>query len=393
MHVAAIIAAGGRGQRLAAGLPKQLLPLGGRAILERSVAAFVEADCIDEIVVVLPEELAGNPPPYLRAVSKPLKVLAGGARRQDSVAIGFDEVSGRAEVVVVHDAARPFVSPALIARTIDAAVACGAAIPAIASRDTVKAVRPGEGPGRAVERTLPRGDLVLVQTPQAFRTEILADGIALGRRGAEATDEASLVELAGHEVRLVDGDTWNIKITMPEDLALARGLVAVADGDSARPTIRVGTGYDLHRFAAGRRLVLGGVTIPFALGLDGHSDADALCHAITDAVLGAAAAGDIGRHYPDSDDRWKGASSLDLLQRAVGLITERGFVVVNVDAVVIAERPRLAPYHDEIVARLAAALGVPPSSVSVKGKTNEGIGEIGRGEAIAVHAVALLRSV
>jgi 2-C-methyl-D-erythritol 4-phosphate cytidylyltransferase/2-C-methyl-D-erythritol 2,4-cyclodiphosphate synthase len=392
MHVAAIIAAGGRGQRLAAGVPKQLLPLGRLTILERSVAAFVASDRIDEIVVVLPEELAANPPSYLRVAGKPLRILAGGARRQDSVAIGFDAVSRSADVVVVHDAARPFVNPGLIARTIDAAVESGAAIPAIASRDTVKEVRPDGGTGRAVERTLPRGALVLVQTPQAFRTAVLAEGIALGRRGVEATDEASLVEQAGHEVRLVDGDPRNIKITMPEDLALARGVMAVDEGDGTGPAVRVGTGYDLHRLAHGRPLVLGGVTIPFALGLDGHSDADALCHAVSDAILGAAAAGDIGRHFPDTDERWKGASSLDLLKRAVGLVRERGFAVVNVDAVVIAERPRLAPYHDEIVARLAATLGVPPSAVSVKGKTSEGVGEIGHGEAIAVHAVALLRS-
>jgi 2-C-methyl-D-erythritol 4-phosphate cytidylyltransferase/2-C-methyl-D-erythritol 2,4-cyclodiphosphate synthase len=393
MHVAAIIAAGGRGQRLAAGLPKQLLPLGRGTILEHSLAAFVASDRIDEIVVVLPEELVVNPPSYLRVAGKPLRIVAGGARRQDSVAIGFDAISRCADVVIVHDAARPFVTPDLIAKTIDAAVESGAAIPAIAPRDTVKAVRPQEGPRRTVEQTLPRGDLVLVQTPQAFRTAVLAEGIALGRRGVDATDEASLVEQAGHEVRLVDGDPRNIKITTPEDLALARGVIAVAEGEGTGSAVRVGTGYDLHRFAAGRPLVLGGVVIPFAVGLDGHSDADALCHAVTDAVLGAAAAGDIGRHFPDTDDRWKDASSLDLLKRAVSLVRDRGFAVVNVDAVVIAERPRLAPYHDEIVARLASTLGVPPSAVSVKGKTSEGIGETGRGEAIVVHAVALLRSV
>ena len=393
MHVAAIIAAGGRGQRIAADQPKQLLPLGRRTVLERSVAAFVACDRIDEIVVVLPRELADAPPPYLRAAGKPLRILAGGARRQDSVAAGFDAVGGRADVVVIHDAARPFVTSDLIVSTIEAAVESGAAIPALASRDTVKAVRPGAGPVRLVERTVPRGELVLVQTPQAFRTEVLAEGVALGRSGVEATDEASLVEQAGREVRLVDGDPRNIKITMPEDLALARAMVAAAEGERAATAVRVGAGYDLHRFAAGRPLVLGGVVIPFPLGLDGHSDADALCHAIIDAVLGAASAGDIGCHFPDSDDRWKDASSLDLLERAVGLARTRGFAVENVDAVVIAEQPRLAPYRDEMVGRLAAALGVPPSSVSVKGKTNEGVGELGRGEAVAVHAVALLRSV
>jgi 2-C-methyl-D-erythritol 4-phosphate cytidylyltransferase/2-C-methyl-D-erythritol 2,4-cyclodiphosphate synthase len=390
MHVAAIIAAGGRGQRLAADLPKQLLMLGGRTILERSVDAFVASDRIDEIVVVVPQEVADAPPRYLRGVRKPLTVVAGGERRQDSVAIGFAAVGGRADVIVVHDAARPFVTPDLIERTIDAAVKFGAAIPALASRDTIKEVGLGAGREHFVERTLPRDGLVLVQTPQAFTVAVLGEAVALGRRGIEATDEASLAEQAGYRVRLVEGDPRNIKITVPADLELARRLTA-AESRDAVPAVRIGAGYDLHRLVAGRPLVLGGVVIPFALGLDGHSDADVLCHAIIDAVLGAAAAGDIGRHFPDTDGRWEDASSLDLLERAVGIVRERGFVIGNVDAVVVAERPKLSPYHDEMVARLAGVLGVPPSSVSVKGKTNEGIGEIGRGEAIAVHAVALVQ--
>jgi 2-C-methyl-D-erythritol 4-phosphate cytidylyltransferase/2-C-methyl-D-erythritol 2,4-cyclodiphosphate synthase len=392
MHVAAIIAAGGRGQRLGAGLPKQLLLLGGRAILERSVGAFAASERIDELVVVVPPELAADPPAYLRDVGKPLLVVAGGERRQDSVAIGFDAVGARADVVIVHDAARPFVTSDLIARTVDAAIESGAAIPALASRDTVKEVRQAAGSARFVERTLPREEVVLVQTPQAFRAAVLRDAVALGRRGVGATDEASLAEQAGHPVRLVEGDPRNIKITTPEDLELARGFAAVTDAGRPAHAIRVGTGYDVHRLAAGRRLVLGGVAIPFPLGLQGHSDADALCHAVTDAILGAAAAGDVGRHFPDTDERWKDASSVDLLAHAVGIVRARGFEVVNVDAVVIAERPKLAPYHDEIVGRLAAALAVPPSSVGLKGKTNEGLGDVGRGEAIAVHAVALLRS-
>jgi 2-C-methyl-D-erythritol 4-phosphate cytidylyltransferase/2-C-methyl-D-erythritol 2,4-cyclodiphosphate synthase len=392
MHVAAIIAAAGRGQRLGAGQPKQLLLLGGRTILERSVGAFVASARIDEIVVVVPPELAADPPSCLRDAGKSLTIVAGGERRQDSVAIGFDATGARADVIVVHDAARPFVTAELIARTVDAAIESGAAIPAISSRDTVKEVRLAAAAVRFVERTLPREGLVLVQTPQAFRAAILRDAIALGRSGVDATDEASLAEQAGHSVRLVEGDPRNIKITTPEDLELARGFAAVAEAGHAPRAVRVGTGYDLHRLVAGRPLVLGGVTLSFTLGLEGHSDADALCHAITDAILGAAAAGDIGRHFPDTDDRWKDASSLDLLGRAVAIVRARGFEVENVDAVVIAERPKLAPYHDEIVARLAAALGVSPSSVSLKGKTNEGIGEVGRGDAIAVHAVALLRS-
>ena len=392
MHVAAIIAAGGRGQRLGADRPKQLLLVGGRTILQRSVEAFVASGRIDEIVVAVTPEVAADPPAYLRATTKPLVVVAGGERRQDSVALGFDAISGGADVVVVHDAARPFVSADLIARTIDAAIESGVAIPALAARDTIKEVTGADPRGRFVTRTLPRESIVFVQTPQAFRPDILREAIRLGRAGVDVTDEASLAERAGHAVRVIEGDPRNIKITTPEDLEVARGLVAESETRDAAGSTRIGTGYDVHRLVAGRRLVLGGVVIPFALGLDGHSDADVLCHAVTDAILGAAAEGDIGRLFPDTDDRWKGASSLDLLARAVDLVRSKGYRAGNVDAVVMAERPRLAPHVDEITARLAATLGIPPDCVSVKGKTNEGLGEIGRGEAIAVHAVALLRS-
>lgn len=392
MHIVAIIAAGGRGQRLGAGRPKQLLVLGGRTILQWAVEAFVESSRIDEIVVVATSDIAADPPPYLRSQAKPLAIVAGGDRRQDSVAIAFDAVSRDAELVLVHDAARPFVRPDLIDRVIDAALESGAAIPAIAVRDTVKTVA-GSAPGaRYVAETLPRESLVLVQTPQAFRPAILREAIRLGQAGVEATDEASLAERAGHAVRVVEGDPRNIKITMPEDLDVARGLLEEAAPEPAAGPFRVGTGYDLHRLVAGRPLVLGGVTIPFDRGLDGHSDADVLSHAVTDAILGAAAAGDIGRLFPDTDGRWKDASSLDLLARAVAVVREKGYRVVNVDAVVVAERPRLVPFLEDICARLAGVVGVAPGEVSVKGKTRERLGAIGRGEAIEAHAVALVRA-
>ena len=196
-------------------------------------------------------------------------------------------------------------------------------------------------------------------------------------------------ERAGHPVRIVDGERMNIKITTPDDLALAEALASCG----ARPrTGRAGLGYDLHRLVEGRPLILGGVTIPFDRGLLGHSDADAVCHAITDAILGAASLGDIGRHFPDTDPRWKDASSLDLLCRAAALVRDAGLEVGNVDATVIAERPKLAGYAAAMCANIAAALGVSADRVSIKGKTNEGVGALGRGEAIAVHAIALVRS-
>jgi 2-C-methyl-D-erythritol 4-phosphate cytidylyltransferase / 2-C-methyl-D-erythritol 2,4-cyclodiphosphate synthase len=387
MHVSAIIAAGGRGLRLGAGVPKQLLALGGRPILQWSLDAFLGCDRVDEVVVVVPPEWVEAPPPCLRA--RGLTLAAGGERRQDSVASGFGAVSPNAEVVVVHDAARPFVDREMIGRAIDAAADAGAAIVAVPARDTIK-WSPAAGARRMVERTLARESIYLAQTPQAFRRQVLRDAIAAGQGGADATDEAALAEQAGHAVRLVEGSARNMKITTPEDLAIAEALVAMTGQPGARSTVRVGSGYDLHRLVEGRALVLGGVPVEFERGLAGHSDADVLCHAVTDAVLGAAAAGDIGLHFPDTDERWRGASSIELLEGAVRLVRSRGLRVVNVDATVIAERPKLGPYRAAIVKRLAAALGLPDEAVSVKAKTNEGVDATGRGEAIAAHAVALV---
>src|SRR5712692_4737262 len=393
MHVTAIIAAGGRGVRFGGVVPKQLLAVGGRSILERSVALFLSHAAIDEVVVALPAELLADPPSFLRSSQKPLHLVAGGARRQDSVISAFKAANERSDVIVVHDAARPLATGDLVSRTIAAAAESGAALAALAASDTVKRsasnpssdARPGE---LLVAETIPRESIFLAQTPQAFRRDVLRDALALAGTLVEVTDEATLVERAGRPVRLVQGEATNIKITTPVDLQIAETLVR--GGKPAR-TGRAGVGYDLHRLVEGRPLVLGGVTIPFGRGLIGNSDADAVCHAITDAILGAAAEGDIGRHFPDTDPVWHNASSVDLLRRAAKLLRDRGLEVGNVDASVIAERPRLAPYIDAMRANVAGALGVSVTCVSIKGKTNEGVGEIGRGEAIAVHAIALVR--
>ena len=283
----------------------------------------------------------------------------------------------------MHDAARPFCSSALISRTIAAASRHGAAIAAVAVHDTLK--QRSVGPGRFVGRTLARERVVQAQTPQAFRWNVLAEAIRLGQQGVGATDESVLAERAGHRVAVVEGDQWNIKITTERDLIVARRIL-----EDTMPTGRVGVGYDLHRLVEGRPLVLGGVVVPHDRGLSGHSDADAVCHAVMDAILGAAAAGDIGQHFPDSDPRWKGALSIGLLRSAVDLVRSRGFVVANLDVVVVAEQPRIAPYVGRIRSAVASAVGVNPEAVSIKAKTNEGVDAIGRGEAIAVHAVAML---
>ncbi len=289
-------------------------------------------------------------------------------------------------MILVHDAARPFVTTAVIARTLDAATEHGAAIAAMPARDTIKRARSGnQGSSRAIDSTLPRDEIFLAQTPQAFRREVFAR-LLESAGAADATDEAMLAERAGIPVWLVEGDAANVKITTREDLEAARGRMRGQGGE----VLRIGTGYDLHRLVARRPLILGGVKIPFDFGLDGHSDADIVCHAVTDAVLGAAAAGDIGRLFPDTEPKWKDADSIAMLRGAVASVHAMGYRVANVDVTVIAERPKLLPHLDAMRANLAAALEVNVDAVSIKGKTNEGQDAAGRGEAMACHAVALL---
>jgi len=382
VHVSAIIAAGGRGSRFGGSQPKQLQMLAGVPILKRTVDAFLQGYGFDDVVVALPAEIAVNPPSYLDRVI----VVEGGERRQDSVANAFRAVAPRSQIIVIHDAARPLVSNVLIERTIDAALTHGAAIAALPARDTVKRT---DG-SRLVRGTIPREEIFLAQTPQAFRVGVLRDALLLASSAADATDEAMLAEQAGHSVYLVDGDPRNLKITTPEDLEIAERLVAT-NGRGA--SIRIGNGYDLHRLVTGRQLILGGVAIPFDKGLEGHSDADAVCHAVTDAILGAASAGDIGRHFPDTDVLFKGANSIDLLKRAVAIVRAAGYAVSNVDVVVVAQQPKLSPHVDAMRANLARAIGIEPAQVSVKGKTNEGVDSVGAGESIAVHAVALIAAI
>jgi 2-C-methyl-D-erythritol 4-phosphate cytidylyltransferase/2-C-methyl-D-erythritol 2,4-cyclodiphosphate synthase len=381
MYVAAIIAAGGRGSRFGAAQPKQLLLLGGRPILQRSVEAFARNPTIDQVVIALPPELTANPPSYLADSGSRITLVEGGERRQDSVARAFARVHSGADVVVIHDAARPLVSEDLVRRTIDAAVQHGAAIAAMPARDTVKRA----DAQLMITGTLARHEIFLAQTPQAFQTDVLRAALAHATRDSDATDEAMLAEQAGHRVRLVEGDPRNLKITTPDDLAMAESLLG-----GAALSIRVGNGYDLHRLVPGRPLILGGVTIPFDRGLQGHSDADAVCHAITDAILGAAGAGDIGRHFPDTDPAWKDADSIQLLRRAAAIVREAGYAIANIDVVVIAQKPKLVPFIDGMAENLARALGCARGQVSIKGKTNEGVDSMGAGESIAVHAIALL---
>ena len=380
MFVSAILAAAGSGTRFGSARPKQLVELAGKPMLQYSIEALVKVLTVQEILVALSAEEFDAPPEFLRAIDPRVKLVRGGARRQDSVSQAFHQLSSLAEIVVIHDAARPLVRPSLITNTIAAAAEHGAATAAVSVVDTVKR---GSDRGLVIG-TIPRGEVFLAQTPQAFRVGVLREALALPDVGETATDEAMLAEAAGHSVRLVPGDARNLKITTPEDLDLAERLMMNLFG------LRIGNGYDLHRLSSGRPLVLGGVTIPFDKGLQGHSDGDAVCHAVTDALLGAARAGDIGQHFPDSDATHKGSDSLLLLSQAAKLVRATGCVVVSIDVVVIAERPKIAPFLEQMRKNLADALGVERDRIGVKGKTNEGCDSMGAGQSMAVHAVALL---
>jgi 2-C-methyl-D-erythritol 4-phosphate cytidylyltransferase / 2-C-methyl-D-erythritol 2,4-cyclodiphosphate synthase len=389
MRVAAIIAAGGTGTRMAGSAPKQFVDLGdGIMMLWRSVDAIARCRVVDEIVVALPASAMGSLTSDHLSIAQPISFVTGGSRRQDSVCNALDQVSPAADLIVIHDAARPFVTPDLVERVVRVAYEHGAAIAALPVTDTVKQSH-GEGPNaRVIKATLPRQTIFLAQTPQAFRRDLLTTAMRAAD-GASVTDEAMLIERSGHPVHLVEGEPQNIKVTTPADLDRARSMVAHIHS-SRSGAARIGTGYDLHRLVPDRPLILAGVRIPFERGLIGHSDADIVCHAVTDAVLGAAGRGDIGRLFPDTAAEWKDADSLELLKRAIEVVHDGGYRVENVDVTVIAEKPRLLPHLDEMRANLARALASDVAAVSIKGKTNEGVGEIGRGEAMACHAVALL---
>ena len=379
MSVAALIVAAGRGTRVGGAMPKQLQPLGPRPMLQWSVRAFDEHPQVTMMVVVLPAELVGSGAAIVGATARPCRIVEGGARRQDSVSCGLAALPDDIERVLVHDAARPFVSREVIDRVLDTlGPERVAVVPAVPARDTVKRV---DRDRQQVTETIPRDEVWLAQTPQGFERRALAAAIDAGR-GADVTDEAMLVERAGYAVTVVGGDAANVKITTADDLAAAQRQVA--------GVARVGTGYDLHRLADGQRLDLAGVRVSTDRGPIAHSDGDVLCHAIIDALLGAAGAGDIGRHFPNTDPAWKNAPGLDLLQRAADVVSHAGFAVANVDATIVLERPKLAGHIDAMQSALAKVLKIDVTRISVKAKTNEGVDAVGRGEAIAAHAVAML---
>ena len=385
---AALIVAAGRGERFAHEVPKQYLPLAGAPVLRHSAATFTANPRIGPVRVVIHED---DQERYAEAVAG-LELLApvtGGATRRESVRLGLESLAELApDWVLIHDAARPLVDTATIDRVIAALEHATGAIAAVPLRDTLK-----RGDDGRIMETVPRQGLWRAQTPQAFRfADILAAhrAFAAGDPGAEPTDDAAVAERAGLTVSLVAGSEENFKLTTPEDLKRAEMLLG-----AARPDVRTGLGFDVHRFGAGsdgqQHLMLCGVKVPHDATLIGHSDADAGLHALTDALLGAIGAGDIGEHFSADDPKWRGADSAVFLRHAAGLIADRGGEIGHVDITLVCERPKIGPHRADMRARIAGLLGIAADRVNVKATTTDGLGFLGRGEGIAAQAVATVR--
>jgi 2-C-methyl-D-erythritol 4-phosphate cytidylyltransferase / 2-C-methyl-D-erythritol 2,4-cyclodiphosphate synthase len=370
MRIAAILVAAGTGTRFGADQPKQFLLLAGKPVIRHAAEALAEhVSLLQPVGDAEPIEAA------LLGLTGCLPPIPGGATRQDSVRIGLEALARYdPDIVLVHDAARPFIPPGTIPALLAALAESQGAIPAAPVADTLKRVVRG-----VITETVPRTGLFRAQTPQAFHFAAL---LAVHRSGVTgATDDAALLEAAGQSVEVVPGSDDNIKLTYPDDLVRLERIMATP------LTPRVGTGFDVHVLEAGRKLVLCGVSIPHDKGLAGHSDADVGIHALCDAIYGALAEGDIGRHFPPTETTWKDADSARFLSHAAQRIAARGARLANADVTLICERPKITPHAPAMIARLASLLGVSPGCISVKATTTERLGFTGRGEGIAAQAV------
>lgn len=373
----AVVLAAGSGARMGRNKNKMFIRIGGLTVLERTLKAFEDSDCFHHIVLVYrPCDKDETEATAKRILSLPFTLVEGGSERQFSVENALHAIDV-ADIVAVHDGARCFIQPDVIRACVEKARETGAAAAGVKTRDTIKVVD-----GHIIKETIDRSRLVNIQTPQVFAYALLKRAHeAAAADGFIGTDECGLVERIGAPVSVVEAGYDNIKITTQEDVLLGRHI--------AGETVRTGTGYDAHRLAEGRPLILGGVTIPHTHGLMGHSDADVLLHAIMDALLGAAALGDIGFHFPCTEE-FKDADSLALLARTSELLAEKGFSVVNIDATLIMQKPKIAPYVSEMRSRIAGTLGIESSAVSVKATTTEGLGFEGREEGASAMATATI---
>jgi 2-C-methyl-D-erythritol 4-phosphate cytidylyltransferase/2-C-methyl-D-erythritol 2,4-cyclodiphosphate synthase len=388
---ALVVPAAGRGSRFGSAENKIWAELAGRPVLAWALAPFQDHPEIKEIVIAGAEEELDRLRDAAAAFPKVSAVVRGGATRPESVGLGLAAMSGTCDIILVHDAARPCVTTETISRVIDASRACGAAVPGLPVSDTVKRA----GNDGLILETVPRAGLWTVQTPQGARLERLKAAYdRLGPGVAQYTDEASVLEAAGFPVHVVEGDPDNLKVTLPGDLERARAVLGARAGTGesggSGMTVRTGFGYDVHAFADGRPLWLGGMNIPHERGLAGHSDADVLLHAVCDALLGAASLGDIGVLFPDTDPRHKDRASMEFVHEVRRRLAEAGWRIENVDIALLAEEPRIGPYRPEMTAVLADGLGIAPTQVNLKATTSEKMGFVGRREGIACWAVATI---
>ena len=381
----ALIVAAGSGQRFGAERPKQYLDLAGRPILRRTVEAFLRHPQVSEVRVVINPAFRDLYETAVAGLGLP-EPVAGGASRQDSVRNGLETLAESApDLVLIHDAARPLIDEATISAVIAALDTQPAAVAAVPVADTLKRGRDG-----LVADTVDRSGLWRAQTPQGFRfPDILAAHRAAA--GLELTDDAAVAERAGLPVALVPAKEENFKVTTPDDLTRAASTLSGRAPHADLSDIRTGMGFDVHRFADGDHVTLCGVRVPHTQTLEGHSDADVGLHALTDAILGALCAGDIGSHFPPSDPQWRGADSARFLRHAADLVAERGGRIAHVDVTIICERPKVGPHREAMTARIAEILGMDAGRVSVKATTTEKLGFTGRGEGIAAQAVATVR--
>lgn len=381
----ALIVAAGRGMRFGGDLPKQYLPLAGQPVLRRTIQAFLACPEITAVRVVIDPALRDLYDKAVAGLDLPAPI-AGGPTRQDSVLNGLEALAGQApDLVLIHDAARPLVEPSAIRSVIAALDQWPAAIAATPVADTLKRAGAPSGATVLSTATVDRERLWRALTPQGFRF----DAILRAHRssaGMNLTDDAAVAEAAGLDVALIPSSPDNLKVTTQDDLARAETLLLARLGD-----IRTGTGFDVHKFHPGDHVWLCGLKIPHDQGLEGHSDADVGLHALTDAILGALCAGDIGQHFPPSDPRWKGADSAQFLRHAADLVAEKGGVIAHVDVTLICERPKIGPHREAMGTRIAEILALDPARVSVKATTTEGLGFTGRREGIAAQAAATIR--
>jgi 2-C-methyl-D-erythritol 4-phosphate cytidylyltransferase/2-C-methyl-D-erythritol 2,4-cyclodiphosphate synthase len=372
------------------GIPKQFLCLAGQPILVRTLERVLAIEDVTQVLVPLPHgHLAGARSVLAgRSWRVPPRLVRGGPTRQESVRNALMHARPDADLILVHDAVRPLCETELMRSVLAAAWQHGAAVPAVPATETIQRV---SARGRILA-TPPREELFAIQTPQCFRSGLLRAALERAHRaGFVGTDESSVVRWAGHPVAAVPGTSTNIKITHPLDLSIAELIIGLpAAVPTERIMIRTGLGIDYHRLVEGRRLLLGGVAIPFEKGLEGHSDADVLTHAICDALLGAAALGDIGQHFPDTDPVHRGRPSLEFLSEVRAMLTRDGWQARNIDAVLVAQRPKLASFMPEMRRKIAICLGLPTEAVSIKATTTEGMNAEGCGEGISAHAVALV---